>query len=170
MHFGSKRPQTHLQCGVEVCWRINNNVICDAGTSNRGAMRSSSEVIPASGDRADAAVVALVPDCAEKLRAYNLGRATGRRAALRSACPPIRPNMSKRRKSRVFLNREMRERGANIANSRPPATSNHQSLASHSLHIERAKMSTILRTLRNLRRVGIKVCICLVCSLRKFGR
>lgn len=41
-------------------------------------MRSSSAVIPARGEGADAAVVAPVPVCAEKFRAHSLRRATGR--------------------------------------------------------------------------------------------
>lgn len=67
-------------------------VILDAGTSNRGAMRSSSTVMPPSGDGA-AAAFALAPVWAENLRSHSLRRATGRHPAHRSVWPPMRPNM-----------------------------------------------------------------------------
>ena len=55
-------------------------------------MRSSSTVIPPSGEGADAAV-ALAPVCAENRRSHTFLRTTVRRAAQRSAWPPTRPNM-----------------------------------------------------------------------------
>lgn len=69
-------------------------VTCDAGISNRGAMRSSSTVILPRGDEVAAgAGAAFELVLAENLRSQTLRRATGRLTAHRSTWPPMRPNI-----------------------------------------------------------------------------
>lgn len=174
-------------------------MIFDAGTSNRGAIRSNSVVRPPRGEAVDA-TGAFGLLCAENLRVATCLQTTGLLHEHRTACSPTRLNiissiinipsvklLSKRLGCPSSYGRQYKISMQTNQTLSPQTTlfpklpsrhRRHRSTLLQSLQFElirrksrhSVKMSTLTRTFRNLWRIGFKVRLLMSLQFLAIGR